>query len=179
VVLAVGVEPAGRGHPDDAPGAQIEAALVERTGNDAALELTDRERRRHVRAAVVDRDEAGRRVSDEDVEVAMGGPAHGALGQLRQGPGVDRDGARARAPGRLAAARRQWRGDADSLIRHRRDRSARRANHGFLSRPNECGAREPSRDRIGSEWSVASASAPKGARSQPGTGNWNPAILFG
>ena len=59
VVDAVGVEAAGRRHLDGVAGAEVEPALVERAGDDAAVELADRQRRRHVRAAVVDRDDAG------------------------------------------------------------------------------------------------------------------------
>jgi hypothetical protein len=71
---------------------------VERAGDDAALELADRERRRHVRTAVVDRDEARRRVGDEDVEIAGGHPAHRSFGDLRHRPRVNgRDGTAARA----------------------------------------------------------------------------------
>ena len=55
---------------------------VERAGDDAAVELADRQRRRHVRAAVVDRDDAGRRVGEQDVEVAEGHAAHRARRQL-------------------------------------------------------------------------------------------------
>ena len=76
VVAAVRVEAAGRRHLDRVAGRQVEAAVVERAGDHAAVELADRQRRAHVRAAIVGRDDPGRRVGEQDVQVATRHPPH-------------------------------------------------------------------------------------------------------
>src|SRR4051794_5664931 len=55
---------------------------MERARDDAPVEVADRERRRHVRAAVVQGDDPQARVREEDVEVVERDPAHGPGGQL-------------------------------------------------------------------------------------------------
>ena len=82
VVDPVRVEAAGRRHPGRVATDEVESALVERTGHDAAVEFADGQRCGHVRAAVVDREDAPVGVGDEDVQVAPTHPTHGALGQL-------------------------------------------------------------------------------------------------
>ena len=70
MVDAVGVEAAGRRHLDRAADREVETAVVERAGDDASIELTDRQRRAHVRTAVIGGDDPVRRVGEQDVEVA-------------------------------------------------------------------------------------------------------------
>ena len=82
VIGAVGIETAGRRHLDGVAGAQVELPLVERAGDDAAVEFADRQRRAHVRAAVVGGDDPGRRVGEQDVELAARDPTHRALGEV-------------------------------------------------------------------------------------------------
>ena len=82
LVAAVGPQAAGGGHLDGLAGREVEAARVERAGDDAAVELADRQRGRHVRAAVVDRDDPEVGVGEQDVEVAERDPAHRAGRQV-------------------------------------------------------------------------------------------------
>ena len=60
---------------------------MERAGDDAPVEHADRQRRRHVRAAVVDGDDPERRVGEQHVEVAEGHPPHRAGRQVGGGNG--------------------------------------------------------------------------------------------
>ena len=82
VVDAVRVEPAGRRHLRRVAAVQVEPTLVERALDDAAVELADRQRRAHVRAAVLGREDAPVRVDEQQVQVAPAHPSHGARRQL-------------------------------------------------------------------------------------------------
>ena len=53
VVSPVGIEATGRRHLDRLARRQVEAAVVERAGDHAVIELADRQRGAHVRAAIV------------------------------------------------------------------------------------------------------------------------------
>ena len=116
VVAPVRIEPTGRRHLDDLAGAQVEPAVVERAGDHAAVELADRQRRGHVRAAVVDRDDPLRRSGDEHVQVPVGRPPEGTRRQLVEvGQPVE---------GRLTGARRPEQGRVSrGAIVHRGQRT--------------------------------------------------------
>ena len=73
---------------------QVELAVVERAVDEAALEHAERQRRRHVRAAIVDRDDALARVGEEDVQVAERGAAIAPAGSSAAGS-AGRNGASA------------------------------------------------------------------------------------
>jgi hypothetical protein len=60
----------------------VVATLVEGALDDAAVELAEGQRRRHVRAAVGDGHDAARSVSEEDVEVTPGDPGQRARREI-------------------------------------------------------------------------------------------------
>ncbi len=82
VIDAVRIQAAGRRHPDRIAAAQVEASLVERALDHAALQQADRQGRGHVGASIVDRYDALSRVGEEDIQVPDGHPAHRARRQL-------------------------------------------------------------------------------------------------
>ena len=155
-------------------GAQVELALVERAGDEAAVELADRQRRAHVRAAIVGRDDALGRVREQDVEVAEGDAAHRARRAGRRAASTASNGARRRCRRRR---RRGGNGAGRGIHGHRmrspvgtndgpggihRGRRAREERRSVVGRP--CRAAEPA-----SALAVAARGrSPDGARRRPG-----------
>src|SRR3954447_18998551 len=81
----VGVEAAGRRHPGGVAAFEVEPTLVQRAADDAPVQLTDRERSAHVRAAVVGDVDAVGCVREQEVETVEGHPGHPARGDLLDG----------------------------------------------------------------------------------------------
>ncbi len=80
---SVRVEAARRRHLDGIAAAEVEAALVERAGDDATVEAAEGERGAHVRAAVLDGDDPlTGDVGEEDVEVAAANPSESTRWQV-------------------------------------------------------------------------------------------------
>ena len=75
-VDAVGIDAAGRRHLDGLARRQVEPSLVQRAGDDAAVELADRQRGAHVRAAIVGRDDPDGKVRQQDVHITPADSAH-------------------------------------------------------------------------------------------------------